>query len=296
MKDNAQDGDFSSRIQRAAADIAARTPIARPPRAATQSGPLRLYRSVLPRSLERPQMLRRSLALALAALVVSAGVAYAAVAIATVSTHVTVTGPQGQGMPSPLVSLKAVVPGMPKTVTFAQAQADVPYPILVLPASFATAQQWQVIPPTTTQSGGPVVSGEVMEPQVFVTYLLASGPTVTISEYPEKPGTSLNVYVKWYGAPSTHQATIDGYHVVYHSTGTTVQDFVFKTTAGIEVWMSSSQKFQQPSSEPVPMTLSQWESVTAALSTAPRPRATPAVSSSPRATASSTGVAPSPTS
>jgi hypothetical protein len=271
MKDDVHDGDLSSRFQRAAADIAAKTPIARPPRAATEPGPLRLYRSVSPWSLAGPQKLRHSLALALAVLVVSAGVAYAAVAIATVPTHVTVTGPNGQGLPPPLVSPRAVViPGVPKTVTFAQAQADVPYRILVLPASFATPQQWQVIPPTTTQSGGPVVAGEVMEPQVFVTYLLSSGPTVTISEYPEKAGTPLNYYVKWYGAPSTHQATIDGYHVVYQSTGTTVSDFVFKTTTGLEVWMSSSQKFQQPSSEPIPMTITQWESVLGVLSPSPR--------------------------
>jgi hypothetical protein len=271
MKDDIHDGDLSSRLQRAAADIAAKTPIARPPRAATELGPLRLFRSVSAGSVAGPRRLRHSVALALAVLAVSVGVAYAAVAIATVPTHVTVTGPNGQGLPPPLVSPGAVViPGVPKTVTFAQAQADVPYRILVLPASFATPQQWQVIPPTTTKSGGPVAAGEVMEPQVFVTYLLSSGPTVTISEYPGKAGTPLNVDVKWYGARSTHQATIDGYHVVYHSTGTNVSDFVFKTTSGLEVWMSSSQKFQQPSSEPVPMTITQWVSVLAELSPSPR--------------------------
>lgn len=99
MKDDVHDGDLSSRFQRAAADIAAKTPIARPPRVATEPGPLRLYRSVSPWSLAGPQKLRHSLALALAVLVVSAGVAYAAVAIATVPTHVTVTGPNGQGLP-----------------------------------------------------------------------------------------------------------------------------------------------------------------------------------------------------
>lgn len=270
MKDDIRDGDLSSRFQRAAADIAAKTPIASPPSAATRRGSLRLYRSVFPWSPAGPRKLPRSFALALAGLVVSAGVAYAAVAIATVPTHVTVTGPNGQGLPPPLVSPRAVViPGVPKTVTFAQAQADVPFRILVLPASFATPQQWQVIPPTTTQNGGPVVAGEVMEPSVFVTYLLSSGPTVTISEFPEKAGAPLNVYVKWYGASSTHQATIDGYHVVYASTGANVSDFVFKTTTGLEVWMASSQKFQQPASEPAPMTIAQWARVLAELSPSP---------------------------
>lgn len=286
MNDQLQDEALSGKFKRVAAEISDTGSLREPAFAAGtyRAGRGRLHRLASYGSFAPPRHLRRTLALALGVVVLSAGGAYAAVTFTTVPTHVTVTGPNGQGIPPSSVPSNDIVPSMPQTVTFAQAQQDVAFPILVLPASIATPQQWQIVPPERTKSGGPVSPGEVMTPQVYVIYLLSSGATVSISEYPEQPGTPLNVDVKWYGAASTHQATVDGYRVVYQSTGSDVGNIVFKTTTGLEVWMSPSQNLADVSAPVVPVTLAQWVSLIEALSPSPGATSTP----------SPTGVVPTP--
>lgn len=295
MKEELRDDNLAQRFKRAAAEIAQLTSPRRPSFAASgDPARTRPGRRRWGRAWARPWTVRQSLALAAGVAVLTIGVAYAASTIITVPTRVTVTGPDGQGIPTPSVPGNDIVPGTPRTVTFAQAQRDVAFHILVLPASLASPEQWQIIPPTTTKSGGPITPGEVMTPQVFVTYLLAAGPTVTISEFPVKPGTPLTVYVKWYGASRTHRATVDGFQIVYSATGSNVSDVVLGTTTGLELWMSSSQELGDPSSEPAPMTLAEWESLIAALAPSPAGAPTPSPTPSPTASPSPTGESPSP--
>ena len=258
-----------------------------------------LSRGAAWRRASRRRLTRRGgVVVAAGVVVLSAGAAYAASRIVTVPINVIVTGPNGQGLPSPLPSGVQVVPGIPQVVTFAQAQAAVPYPILVLPPSLATPEQWQVIPPTRTASGGPVSPDEVMEPQVYAVYQLASGATVDVGEYPGRPGVPMSFYVKWYGASYVHHVTFDGYQLVYDDLVGSAADVYmveFKTSSGLEVSLGPAPPLSDPTGALPSVSLSQFEALVAALSpsfTAPGSPAT----SSPQASPTSSGpVAPSAT-
>ena len=178
-------------------------------------------------------------------------------------------------------------------MTFAQAQAAVPYPILVLPPSLAQPEQWQLVPPTRTVSGGPVSPDEVMEPQVYVVYQLAGGANLDVGEYPGRPGVPMSFYVKWYGASGVHHVTFDGYPLVYDDFGGSVADpnFVaFKTSSGLEVRLAPTPPLSDPAGALPSVSLSRFEELVAALSPSAEVPA-PLATSSPNASPSSSGAA-----
>ena len=239
---------------------------------------------------------RGGVAVAAAVVVLTAGAAYAASRLVTVPINVIVTGPNGQGLPSPLPPGVQVVPGTPQVVTFAQAQAAVPYPILVLPPSLATPEQWQLVPPTRTVSGGPVSPDEVMEPQIYVVYQLVTGATVDVGEYPGRPGVPMSFYVKWYGASGVHHVTFDGYQLLYDDLGGSTADpylVAFKTVSGLQVQLAPAPPLSDLTGAPTPVSLSQFEELVAALSPAPAAPGSPATSS-PQESPSSSGPQASP--
>ncbi len=258
-----------------------------------------LSRGAAWRMARRRRLTRRGgVAVAAAVVMLSAGAAYAASRLVTMPIKVIVTGPNGQGLPSPLPSGVQVVPGTPRVVTFAQAQAAVPYRILVLPPSLATPEQWQVVPPTRTVSGGPVSPHEVMEPQIYAVYQLASGATVDVSEYPGRPGVPMSFYVKWYVASGVHHVTFDGYQLLYDDLGRSAADpylVAFKTASGLEVQLGPAPPPSDTAGALPSVSLSQLEVLVAALSPSPAAPGSPATSP-PQASPSSSGaVAPSTT-
>ncbi len=70
--------------------------------------------------------------------------------------------------------------------------------------------------------------------------------------------------VKWYGAPSTHTSSIDGFHVIYHGTETNSDEVAFQTTDGLLVIMSTGVAAQSGPTPPAyahAFTLSDWGSL-----------------------------------
>lgn len=149
----------------------------------------------------------------------------------TEPTSVHVTQPSG---PEPANGNKVAEPF---TTSLQQAKAIAGYPLLTLDAG--TVEQVLEVPPTTTADGQPISPAEVMKPSFQIDYTV-NGTSVQLVEDPVIPGSSLQFWVKWYGAANTHQATVNGYHVIWQGADETSVDTVaFQTTSGTLVYMTS---------------------------------------------------------
>jgi hypothetical protein len=151
----------------------------------------------------------------------------------TVPTHIHVTQPGGGGT-QPANGNKVA---HPYTTSLQQAEAIAGYPLLTLDTG--TVELVTVVPPTTRANGQPISPTEVLKPSFQIDYVV-NGTSVQLVEDPVTPGSSLQLSVKGYGAPDTHQATVDGYRVIWQGADEDSVDFLaFQTTSGTLVYMTT---------------------------------------------------------
>jgi hypothetical protein len=149
----------------------------------------------------------------------------------TVPTQIHVTHPGGS---EPLNGNKV---GQPFTTSLQAAEAIAGYHLLTLDSG--TVELVTVVPPTTRSNGQPLSPTEVMKPSFQIDYVV-NGTSVQLVEDPVTPGSLLQFSVKWYGAPNTHQATVDGYNVIWQGGDeNSVETVAFETTSGTLVYMTS---------------------------------------------------------
>jgi hypothetical protein len=151
----------------------------------------------------------------------------------TVPTHINVTQPGASGGP-PVQGIKI---GQPYTTSLQHAQAIAGYQLLTLSAG--TVESVTAVPPATRSNGQPLSPTEVLKPSFQIEYVV-DGTSVQLVEDPVTPGSSLQLSVKWYGAPNTHQATVDGFNVIWQGINANSVDTVaFQTTSGTLLYMTS---------------------------------------------------------
>jgi hypothetical protein len=150
----------------------------------------------------------------------------------TEPTDVHVTQPKGGFQPA-----NGNRVGQPYTTSLQNAVALAGYPLLTLSAG--TVQLVTVVPPTTNANGQPVSPTEVLKPSVQIDYIV-NGTSVQLVEDPVIPGSAFQLSVKGYAASRVHQATVDGYHVIWEGADENSVDTVaFETTSGTKVYMTS---------------------------------------------------------
>jgi hypothetical protein len=150
----------------------------------------------------------------------------------TVPTQIDVTQP-GKGV-EPVQGLRF---GRPYSTSLEHAKAIAGYQLLTLGAG--TLESVTVIPPVTRSDGQPISPTEVLKPSFQIEYIF-NGNSVQLVEDPGTPGSVFPFSVKWYGAPNTHQTTVNGYHVIWQGVDQTSVDTVaFQTTSGTVVYMTS---------------------------------------------------------
>ncbi len=127
--------------------------------------------------------------------------------------------------------------GQPYTTSLQHAETIAGYPLVTL--GVGTVELVTVVPPTTRANGQPISPTEVLKPSFQIDYLV-DGTSVQLVEDPVTPGSPLQFSVKGYGASNTHQATVDGYHVIWQGADENRVDTVaFQTTSGTLVYMTS---------------------------------------------------------
>jgi hypothetical protein len=176
-----------------------------------------------------------AVAAAVVAVIGGTGLALASAAglFRTVPTHIHITQPGGGG-PQPVIGNRVA---HPYTTSLQHAEAIAGYPLLTLDTG--TVELVTVVPPTTRADGQPISPTEVLKPSFQIDYVV-NGTSVQLVEDPVTPGSSLQLNVKGYGAPDTHQATVDGYRVIWQGTDEDSVDTVaFQTTSGTLVYMTS---------------------------------------------------------
>jgi hypothetical protein len=151
----------------------------------------------------------------------------------TESTTVHVTQPTGNGPDSG----NGNKVGPAYTTSLDHAKAIAGYPLLTL--GTGTVELVTVVPPTTTADGQPISPTEVMKPSFQIDYTV-NGTSVQLVEDPVTPGSPLQFTVKSGGQSITHQATVDGYHLIWQGADESSVDTVaFQTSSGTLVYMTS---------------------------------------------------------
>jgi hypothetical protein len=157
-------------------------------------------------------------------------------AFRTVPTHIHVTQPESTGGSGQ--GINGLKVGQQYTTSLEHAKAVAGFQILSL-GERGTLQSVTVHPPLTRSNGQPAEPGEILKPSIALEYLV-NGTTVRFIEDPVTPGSSLQFSVKWYGAATTHQASVDGIQLIWEGADdNNVSMVAFQTISGTLVYMTS---------------------------------------------------------